>query len=347
MMGALQQMKPLRCSFGFALSLVMTIFAGAQEKTPLKLVARIPLPALHDGDFDHFAVDLKGQRLFLDAEENGKVEVLDAKSNKLIHTIGDLKAPHSIVYRADLNKLFIVDGDASEIRIYDTTSYQKIGQIPLRIDCDSMAYDSRSHDMYVVDGGREAHTPYSFISVIDTDTAKKTGDIRIDSNRVEGLALEKSGSRLFANITGENAVGVIDRTRKALVATWPLPSGDVQNVPLALDEAHHRLFVVTRLPGKLVVLDSTNGKAIADLPAVGLADDEVFDPADGRIYVAGDNYLDVFQEKDPNHYALLARVTGGYRAKTGIIVPQWHRYYLAVPHHGHQIAEVRVFEVVQ
>ena len=37
----------------------------AQTKEPLKQVATIPLPGLKDGDFDHFAPDVDGHRLFL------------------------------------------------------------------------------------------------------------------------------------------------------------------------------------------------------------------------------------------------------------------------------------------
>jgi hypothetical protein len=37
--------------------------AHAQDHAPLKLVATIPLPGLHDGDFDHFAPDVDGHRL--------------------------------------------------------------------------------------------------------------------------------------------------------------------------------------------------------------------------------------------------------------------------------------------
>src|SRR3989442_8792378 len=98
---------------------ILTVFAAlavslaAQDKTPLKLVATIPLPGLHDGDFDHFAPDVEGHRLFLTAEENEKVQVLDTSSNQLIHTIGDVKAPHAILFRKDLKKLFIVEADAS------------------------------------------------------------------------------------------------------------------------------------------------------------------------------------------------------------------------------------------
>src|SRR5579872_3728639 len=110
-------------------------------KSPLKLVTSIPLPALKAGDFDHFAIDLDGHRLFLTAEENGKLLVFDTESNKLIHTIEDLKAPHAVVYRKELNKLFVVDGDESALKIYDGQSYQPGGKVDLAADADSMAYD--------------------------------------------------------------------------------------------------------------------------------------------------------------------------------------------------------------
>jgi len=87
--------------------------------------------------------------------------------------------------------------------------------------------------LYVVNGGREAHTPYSLISVVDTNSSKKLRDIKINSNHVEAIVLEKGGPRMFCNITGRNAVGVLDRNKSALTATgrflratrkmWPWP----------------------------------------------------------------------------------------------------------------------------
>jgi YVTN family beta-propeller protein len=326
-------------------ALLLASGAYAQDPAPLKLVQTIPLPGLKDGDFDHFAPDLDGHRLFLTAEENGKVEVIDTNTNQLIHTIDALKAPHAILYRKDLKKLFIVDGDASAVKIYDDGNYQNAGEIPVAIDADSIAYDPATNYMYVVAGGREAHTPYSLISVIDTNSAKKVRDIKINSNHVEAIVLEKSGPRMFCNITGLNAVGVLDRSKSALTATWPLPAGDKANVAMAFDEPDHRLFVATRTPGKLVVLDSENGKVVADLPAVGMVDDAAYDAQHKRLYLAGDQFLDVFQQKDADHYSLLAKIPGSFRAKTGILVPEWNRYYLAVPHHAGKEAEVRVYEV--
>ncbi|HWO29110.1 MAG TPA: hypothetical protein VNO32_09960 [Candidatus Acidoferrum sp.] len=319
--------------------------AKVSPQAPLKLLQSIPLPTLKEGDFDHFALDLEGHRLFLTAEENGKLLVFDTKSNTLIHTIEDLKAPHAVLYQKEFGKLFVVDGDESAVKIYDAQSYQLLGKVDLAADADSMAYDAAAKYMYVVNGGREAKTAFSYISVVDASSSKKVRDIKINSNRVEAVALEKAGPRLFCNITGTDTVGVMDRTQASLQSEWKLPTGVQQNVALALDESGHRLFVVTRKPGKLVVLDSDNGKVIASLPAVGMVDDMAYDADKKRLYLAGDGFVDIFSQKDADHYALLARIPGGFRAKTGILVPELNRYYLAVPRHGNTDAKVNIYEV--
>ncbi len=153
-------------------------------------------------------------------------------------------------------RLVVVEGDASAVKVYDSESYQPVGEIKVSIDADSIAYDAATHHLYVVSGGREAHTPYSLISVIDADNSKKLRDIKINTNHVEAIVLEKSGPRMFCNLTGLSAVGVMDRNKSTLDATWPLPAGDKLNVAMAFDEANHRLFVVTRNPGKLIALNS-------------------------------------------------------------------------------------------
>ena len=337
-------MQPTR-AITLALLLLLGVTAKAQGGAPLKLAHTIPLPGLKDGDFDHFAPDVDGHRLFLTGEENDKVLVFDTSTNKLIHTIEESKAPHAILYRGDLKKLFVVEGDASAVKVYDGDSYKPVSEIKVSIDADSIAYDPATQYLYVVNGGREAHTPYSLISVIDTNSSKKLRDIKINSNHVEAIVLEKSGPRMFMNITGNNAVGVMDRNKSALTATWPLPPGDKLNVAMALDEADHRLFVVTRNPGKLIVLNSDTGKVVTSVEAVGMVDDMAYDAKQKRIYVAGDQFVDVFYQKDADHYDRLGRIPGSFRAKTGILVPELNRYYLAVPHHENQEAEVRVYEV--
>jgi len=124
-----------------------------------------------------------------------------------------------------------------------------------------------------------------------------------------------------------------------------MPANAKHPVSLGFDEVGRRLFVATREPGKLVVLNSDNGEVVTELPAVGMVDDLSYDSKLKRLYLPGNGFVDVFTQKDPDHYALMARVPGSFRAKTGLLVPEWNRYMLAVPRHQEKPAEVRVYDV--
>jgi hypothetical protein len=100
---------------------------------PLTLLQTIALPGLRDGDFDHFHLDAPAQRLFLAAEDSGAVEVIDLRTNKLVHTITGLNQPHSMAYNPDSKKLFIVGED--RVDIYDETSLNLLGKIPMEGTC--------------------------------------------------------------------------------------------------------------------------------------------------------------------------------------------------------------------
>jgi DNA-binding beta-propeller fold protein YncE len=326
--------------------LVLVTGVWAEQKPVLELVHTTPIPELKDGDFDHFAADLAGNRLFATAEENSKVLVFDLKTNKLIHTIADLKAPHSLLYRADLKKLFVVDSDLGELRIYDTDSYKSTGSVKLKEGADASACDPSTNYLYVVNGGKDAKLPNSYITVVDTTNAKTVGEIKVDSNDVEGMAIEKSGPRIFVVIRGKNAVEVFDRTKLALQATWPFPEAGKKPTAIAFDEENHRLFVGPREPGKLVVLDTESGKVVASLPAAAMVDDMAWDAQNKRIYYAGTMFTDVFRQTDPDHYELINHIPTAFRAKTAILIPELNQLYLGVPHHEKSPAELRVYKVL-
>jgi DNA-binding beta-propeller fold protein YncE len=337
----------LRATTFVAALLIVIVGVWAQNKAPLALKQTIPVPGItKEGDFDHLTMDLQGQRLFVAGEDNSVVEILDLGAGKLAHTISDVKAPHSMVYRADLRKLFVVDGGSGEVKIYDSDSYKRIGTIKLREDADSMAYDPSTKYMYVVNGGEGAHMEYSLISVVDTTAEKSLADIKIDTDAVEALALEKSGPRLFVNMTGKDEIGVVDREKRAVIGTWPTGQVAKHLIAMSFDEADRRLFVTTRNPGKLIVLDSDSGKIVASLPCVSDNDDLAYDSASKRIYVSGSGFVDVYHQKDSDHYDQTAHIATAFKARTSILVPELKKYYLGVPHRGTTAAAVRVYDVV-
>src|SRR5207245_8937841 len=91
-----------------------------------------------------------------------------------------------------------------------------------------------------------------------------------------------------------------------VLARWPV---SFQNkFPMALDETQHRLFVGCWMPPRLLVFDTATGKEVASGEIAGPTDDLFYDARRGRVYVlTSQGFLDVFQEKDPDHYKRIAR----------------------------------------
>lgn len=328
-------------------TILLMLAYGMSESKPatLKLVHTTSLPQLHDGDFDHFCADLDGHRLFAAAEENSKVLVFDLNTNKLIHTIEDLKAPHSMLYRPDSKKLYVVDGDLGEVRIYETQAYKPVGSVKLREGADGSVYDPQTQRLYVVNGGKDGKLPNAYISIVDTSKDKVVGEIKLDSDDVEGMVLEHSGPRMFVVIRGNNAVEAFDRQSRALVGTWSVATEGKKPTAIAYDARNHRLLIGSRDPGKLIILNTDSGAVVTSYTAPGMVDDMAFDSQRKQIYFAGTDYLDVFHQSDPDHYARVEHIPTGFRAKTGILIPELNKFYLGVPHHEKQSAELRVYAI--
>jgi DNA-binding beta-propeller fold protein YncE len=329
----------------WALVFACAVPSSAQEKAPLRLVQTITVPGVRK--WDHFGVDLKGNRLFVTSEEEPAVEVFDLRSNQHLQSLTEFKEPHNVLPFPELKKIFVVDGEASEIKILDYDSYKLIGHTELTIDADPIVYDPASKYLYVVNGGREAHTPTCLISIVDTTTGKKLAEMKLDTNRLESMAIEKSGPRLFVNMTGINSIGVVDREKRAVVQTWPVTAGK-DNVPLQYDEATHRLFLATRKPSKLVVVNADNGKEVMSLDVADYVDDLAYDAIHHRLYVpggGGNGAVSVIEQRGADNYQLVATIPTKPGAKTARLVPELNKYYVGVPAKDSQPAQILVYDV--
>src|SRR6266404_5744382 len=246
-----------------SIAVILFIFAfasgmQAQVPGPLKLIQTIPLPGLKDGDFDHFQVDLPGKRLFLAAEDNSAIEVIDLNTNKVVHKIAGTKAPHSMAYNPDSKKLFVVDdGGPNQVEIYDGTSYELLGTIPMGAHADASVYDPASKLFYVGNGGKQAKENFCMLSIVDTTSGKKVRDIRIDgADRVEAMAFDESDHRLFIHAREPGKVVVID-TNSGKIVTTLLSGGMVDD---AVYDAKLRRIYVTGVPFINVFQKSDEGE---------------------------------------------------------------------------------------
>ena len=300
------------------------------------------MPEVPKGPYtDHLAVDVKGHRLFATPQARKSVEVFDLNTGKLLQNIGGFENPHSVLYREDLDQIYVTDGGAGSLKIFSGHDYHLIKSVKLLPDADSIGFDAATKYLYVTNGGEGAKLDYSLLSVVDTTKGELVGDIKVAAASLEAMAVEPLSPRIYIDLTDKNQVAVIDRQKRTVLETWSVTKGK-KNIAMALDEAHHRLFVGcrnTETSGVIVVFDTQTGKELDALPIGGWVDYMVYDPATGRIYascgspVPDGGHLYAFQADAQGHYKLLTKIPTAPRAKTALFVPEVGRIYVAVPHY--------------
>src|SRR5260370_24759500 len=295
------------------------------EKSPLLLVQEIPLPNV-GGRIDHFTLDAKRKRVIGAALGNNTVEGVDTIAGRGIHSITGAAAPQGVVYVGEFNKLFVANGADGKLRIYDGDSFKLLNTVDIGEDADNVRYDPSEKRVYVAFGGAEG----AGIAVLDAASGKRFEDVaRLDAHP-ESFQIATSKPVIYANIATKAKVVVIDRNTHK-VTDWPLKTGR-SNYPMALDEADHRIFVVTRRPAQLVALDADSGATVASVPCVNDADDVYYDTGRKRIYVpGGEGFITVIQQTDADHYQALAKIPTTIGARTGLWYENRDRFYLAVP----------------
>jgi DNA-binding beta-propeller fold protein YncE len=323
---------------------VCALTVKAEEKLPLKLIKRTAMPGF-TGDFDHFGVDRKGNRLFLAAEEHKTVEVFDLQTGERIHSIEGFGQPLMMVYLPESNRLVVTDGGDSAVHLVDCKKYKIIKTIKLGQGVDHGVLNPVNRYYYVESGGGSS-SPTHVLSIIDTKSFKHVGDVTgLPGPSNEGMAIDRAGKKLYVNLTGTDEVGVVDLDSRQLLARWPLPDAHVAH-PIVLDEPDHRLFIATRKPAMFIVFNTDTGKAVAQLPCVGVNSDMSFDVSRKRIYVTGSETASVFEQRDADHYEHIVEVPTAYRAKSSIFVPDLKRLYVAVSGKGKPDAklELQIYE---
>lgn len=320
------------------------VFSAPNPPTPLRLVQMFKLPSDVTGRFDHFGVDLQGNRLFLAGESIHEVLVLNLTTGAMMHRIRGVEIPHAIAFRTPTDRIYVTDGGAGELKIFEGHTYALVKTIKLQLDADSLTTDPSMHDLYIVNGGEDAHQPDSLVSVVNTNTNSLEAQVTIGSPHVEAMALDATASRLYVNNTGKNSVDVVDLAKNTVVASWSVTLCK-QNVPAAIDEAAHRLFIGCR-SGKISVIDTQTGKEVAGLPIAQGIDDLIFNQQNKRLYAscgAGDGSVYVYQQESADQYQPLGEVTTGPGARNSRYVPHLHQLYVSVPAHQGASAEILVY----
>ena len=308
--------------------------ALAQDTSGLVLKARIPLAHV-EGRIDHFSADVQGHIVFMSALGNHTLEVLDVQASRVRNTIPGLAEPQGVLYEPSTKRLFVASRADGTTKVFDAATFQLLTTVKFSNDADNVRYDVRANQIDVGYGD-------GAIGILDTN-GRKIREIGLDAHP-ESFQLERNGGRMFVNVPDRKEIQVVDTQKHAVLARWPVTSAS-DNYPMALDEAHHRLLVGCRTPARLLVIDTESGKLVTSVEIVDDTDDLFYDGARGRAYViGGGGFVDVIQQRDPDHYQRIEHLQTAPGTRTGLFVPEWNQLFLAVPHRGAQAAEVRIYE---
>ena len=300
----------------------------------LSVVQAIPLPGVEER-IDHLAVDVRRRRLFVAALGNNTVEVVDLNKGVRVRSIPGFHEPQGISFVPDNNRIFVANGKDGSCDMLDGDSFHRVQNVNFAEDADNVRYDPAAKLIYVGYGS-------GALGILNATDGRRLGDIKL-AGHPESFQLEKSGSRIFVNVPAAGHIAVVDRRKNALLSTWAVERAR-SNFPMALDEPGRRLFVGCRKPPRLLVYDTTTGKLAADLGICNDTDDIFYDPARKLVYVAcGEGVLNIVQQKGADQYQPLAGIPTAAGARTALFVPEFNRFYLAVPHRGTQGAEIRVY----
>jgi DNA-binding beta-propeller fold protein YncE len=324
-----------------------TAIAPSQEggKQPLRLVQTISLPNVK-GRLDHMDVDVKGKRLFVAAAENGTVEVVDLDAGKWAHSIHGFKKPQGALYVPELRKLFVASGDDGMLRVFRGDTFDLLDPVQLEPGPNRVVYERHSKLVYVGYGGKDAGKDYAEIGIIDAKDDKRIGDIKVVAHPSE-LLLDKLGTTLFVLVSVANRIQVIDTSKRQVISSWQVSSqhpGDA-----AFDELTSRLFVGTRTPPEMIVMDAKSGKEVAHLPTADGMDGVYFDVPRRRVYVSGGRefslgFVYIYQQTDADNYEVMGKVTTRGGAGTSFWSPALNRYYVAAPANERADAAILVYE---
>jgi DNA-binding beta-propeller fold protein YncE len=311
--------------------------ATNQELPPLQLVEVVPMPGVA-GRIDHMTADIKRHRLFVSALGNNSVEVVDYSIGKWIYSISGLNQPKGIVYVPDFGELFVVNLGDGTLKIYDD-SYSEIKTLGIGVHVDYVHYDPSSKKVLVALS--ESKTTGG-LAIIDPATNERIGTVKTDGPP-EDFAIESSGQHIFASIYDTSMVESVDR-KTGQLTKWQFNNA-YKPVPLALNEPDHRLFVMSRIPPVMLVIDTETGKEVQRIPVGGISADLFFDPSNKRIFnVNGAGFISVFQQKDPNHYELVENVPTTVGARSGWFHEVFHRLFIAIPAKADGPAQIWEFQ---
>lgn len=329
-------MARLAAAHLLALATVAICSCGAskpanQGPPPLVLEKTIPLPDTK-GRIDHLAYDAAGRRLFVAELGNDTVDAIDLVSGRRTIRLSGLRHPQGLAWLDGPRELAVAD-QGGAVRFYRGESLDLIATLKVGDDADNLRVDPRDGFLLVGYGD-------GALATIDPATHAAIKQMPLPAHP-EGFRLD--GDTVWVNLPDNGSIVRGDLASSKVTARWSTGLHRL-NFPMAFDRKSRTLAIAYRLPARLALVDPATGTERQVLDTCGDSDDVFFDETGGQLFViCGSGEIDVYRH-GASGFEMTAGVPSRSGARTGLLVSQESRLYVAARALGGSGAAILVFK---
>lgn len=269
------------------------------------------------GGWDYLTVDSRNRKVYIARSDS--VQVIDADHGTITGAVADVTGAHGVVLVPRLNLGFATAGEDNTIHVFDLTTLLTTRKIPAGKEPDAIIYDPATGKIFAFNAGSCDATIVKAADHSQTTTMPLGGKPE--------MAVSDGRGRVYVNLQDKSAIAAIDSTAEKVIDVWQLAPGEGPT-GLTYDRGTHRLFAACA-NGKLIVLDASTGKVVADVPIGSGPDGAAFDRAIGVVIPNGeDGTMSVVREAASGNYEVVETVRTTKGARTIAADRRNHRFYL-------------------
>jgi DNA-binding beta-propeller fold protein YncE len=277
-----------------------------------------------EGGWDYLSVDAAARRLYV--SHATKVVAIDIDKDVVAGEVTPTPGVHGFAVAPDLGRGFASNGRDNSAAIVDLKTLKILSTVPTGENPDCILYEPGHKEVYAFNGRGHSAT------VFDARTGEVRSTIPLPG-KPEFAVVDVKAGRIYNNIEDTSQVVAIDTATHAVVATWPIAPGEEAS-GLAIDLAHHRLFIVAGNE-MMVMMDSTSGKVLSTLSIGPGVDAAAYDPGTGLVFASSsDGTLTVATVNASGRLELVQKLATPPRSRTMTLDPKTHRLYISAADFG-------------
>lgn len=269
------------------------------------------------GGYDYMTVDPASEKLYV--SHGSQVNILNKNNGDSLGLIKTEKDVHGIALVHSLGKGYISNGTLNRVLVFDLATDKILKYVPTGKFADAIFFDDFSKKVITCNGMSKNMT------VIDP-----TNDTVVATIQLTGwpeTAVSDGKGKIYVNNAEKGEMDVIDATTFKVIHRWSNKPGTGAS-GLAIDRETMRLFA-TCGNEKMIVMDATNGKVIANFPTGDGADGAGFDEGLKTAYSSnGEGTLTVVKEISADKFMLVGNIETKKGARTIAIDQKSHKIYL-------------------